>query len=49
MAKYLREAGLASAVWATMDGRAHTPDEYSMIPHTLADAKVFAHIALSGR
>jgi succinyl-diaminopimelate desuccinylase len=46
VAKYLREAGLPSAVWATMDGRAHTPDEYALIPHTLEDAKVFAHIAL---
>jgi succinyl-diaminopimelate desuccinylase len=43
----LREVGLPCAVWATLDERAHRPDEYVRIPHILADAKVFAHIALA--
>jgi succinyl-diaminopimelate desuccinylase len=48
VAKYLREAGLPCAVWATMDEQAHRPDEYVRVSHILADAKVFAHMALSG-
>lgn len=48
VAKYLREAGFPCAVWSTMDEQAHRPDEYVRVPHILADAKVFAHIALSG-
>jgi succinyl-diaminopimelate desuccinylase len=47
VAKYLREAGFPCAVWATLDERAHRPDEYVRIPHILADAKVFAHMALA--
>lgn len=46
VAKYFRDAGFPCAVWCTMDERAHTPDEYTKIPYLLADAGVFAHIAL---
>jgi succinyl-diaminopimelate desuccinylase len=46
VAKYFREAGFPCAVWSTMDERAHTPDEYALIPHIIEDAKVFAHVAL---
>ena len=46
VAKFFREAGYYCAVWATQDENAHAPDEYSRISSTLADAKVFAHIAL---
>ena len=49
VAKYFREAGYPCVVWCTMDERAHTPDEYALIPHILDDAKVFAHIALQER
>ena len=49
VAKYLREAGFPCVVWSTMDEQAHKPDEYARIPHILADAKVFAHIALQTR
>jgi len=49
VAKYLREAGFPCAVWSTMDEQAHRPDEYAKISHILADAKVFAHMALQGR
>ncbi len=46
VAKYFRDAGFPCAVWATMDETAHTPDEYVLVSAILADAKVFAHIAL---
>ena len=46
VAKLFRDAGFPCAVWCTQDERAHTPDEYAMIPHILEDAKVFAHVAL---
>lgn len=46
VAKYFREMGYPCAVWATQDENAHAPDEYSRISSTLADAKVFAHVAL---
>jgi succinyl-diaminopimelate desuccinylase len=49
VAKYLREAGFPCVVWSTMDEQAHRPDEYVRIPHILADAKVFAHIAMQDR
>jgi len=48
VAKYLREAGFPCVVWSTMDERAHTPDEYAVLSYILADAKVFAHVALQG-
>ncbi|MFH1755715.1 MAG: M20/M25/M40 family metallo-hydrolase, partial [Candidatus Latescibacterota bacterium] len=46
VAKYFRDAGLPCAVWATMDEVAHTADEYALLPAMIADAKVFAHIAM---
>jgi succinyl-diaminopimelate desuccinylase len=46
VAKFFRDKGFACAVWATQDEVAHSPDEYSKISATLADAKVFAHIAM---
>lgn len=46
VAKFFRDAGYPCAVWATQDERAHTPDEYARLSATLADAKVFAHVAL---
>jgi len=49
VAKFFRQAGFPCVVWSTMDDRAHTPDEYALIPHILEDAKVFAHVALQHR
>jgi succinyl-diaminopimelate desuccinylase len=46
VAKYLREAGFPCVVWSTMDEQAHRPNEYARIPHILADARVFAHVAM---
>lgn len=46
VAKFFRDKGLPCAVWGTQDEVAHSPDEYSKISATLADAKVFAHIAM---
>jgi succinyl-diaminopimelate desuccinylase len=46
VAKYFRDVGFPCAVWCTMDERAHTPDEYALIPSIVEDAKVFAHVAL---
>jgi succinyl-diaminopimelate desuccinylase len=46
VAKFFREKGYACAVWGTQDEVAHSPDEYSKLSATLADAKAFAHIAL---
>jgi succinyl-diaminopimelate desuccinylase len=46
VAKYFREKGFPCAVWATLDERAHTPDEYVVIPSIIEDAKVFAHVAM---
>jgi succinyl-diaminopimelate desuccinylase len=46
VAKFFRDKGFPCAVWGTQDEVAHSPDEYSKISATLADAKVFAHIAM---
>ncbi|MDZ7290058.1 MAG: M20 family metallo-hydrolase [candidate division KSB1 bacterium] len=44
VAAYFRRAGIAAAVWSTMDETAHSPDEYCRIDNIVDDAKVFAHI-----
>ena len=46
VAKFFRDKGFACAVWGTQDEVAHSPDEYSKLSATLADAKVFVHIAM---
>ncbi|MBP2680922.1 MAG: succinyl-diaminopimelate desuccinylase [Candidatus Krumholzibacteriota bacterium] len=46
VAKFFRDKGYPCAVWGTQDEVAHSPDEYSKLSATLADAKAFAHIAL---
>jgi succinyl-diaminopimelate desuccinylase len=46
VAKFFRDKGFPCAVWGTQDEVAHTPDEYSRLSATIADAKVLAHIAL---
>lgn len=44
--KFFRDAGFPCVVWATQDEVAHTADEYCRLSALLADAKVFAHVAL---
>ena len=41
-AAFLRKAGIDCAVWASFDGTAHQPNEYSLIGNILGDAKVMA-------
>ncbi|MBN2140714.1 MAG: M20 family metallo-hydrolase [Desulfovibrionaceae bacterium] len=42
VAAYLRRLGLPAAVWSTLVGNAHQPNEKSSIAYTLGDAKVMA-------
>jgi len=42
VAKYFRERGMDSAVWATLPDNAHQPNEYLVIDNMMNDAKVFA-------
>ena len=44
--KFFRDAGFPCVVWSTQDEVAHTADEYCRLSALLADAKVFAHVAL---
>ena len=46
VAAFLRKAGFDAVVWGTQDETLHGPDEYAQIDNILADAKVFAHVAL---
>ena len=41
-AAFFRKAGFHTAVWSTVDGMAHQPNEYAVIENMVADAKVFA-------
>ncbi|AEA47153.1 M20 family metallo-hydrolase [Archaeoglobus veneficus] len=41
-AAFFRKAGYPTAVWSTVDGVAHQPNEYAVIENMVADAKVFA-------
>ena len=49
VAAFIRERGLDAAVWATLLGKAHQPNECASITTTLKDAKVMAHLLLSGK
>ncbi len=44
-ANYFREAGVAAAVWSTVDEMAHQPNEYAKIENMVNDAKIFAYLA----
>lgn len=44
--KFFREGGFPCAIWATQDEVAHTVNEYCRLSAMIADAKVFAHVAL---
>ncbi len=39
---FFRKAGFQTAVWSTIDGTAHQPNEYAVIDNLVEDAKVFA-------
>ena len=41
-ASFFRKAGVHTAVWATLVGTAHNPNEYCLIDNMVNDAKVFA-------
>jgi succinyl-diaminopimelate desuccinylase len=41
-AAFLRRAGFDVAVWCTIDGVGHQPNEYAVIENMVSDAKVFA-------
>ncbi|MEW5772633.1 MAG: M20 family metallo-hydrolase [Thermodesulfobacteriota bacterium] len=44
VAAFLRRRGLHAAVWATLVGNAHQPNEQSRISFTIGDAKVMARV-----
>ena len=39
---FFRKAGIETAVWSTVDGVAHMPNEYAVIGNVIEDAKTFA-------
>ncbi len=45
-AAYFRKAGIPAVVWSTIDEVAHQPNEYSKVENMVADAKIFAMLAL---
>jgi len=45
-AAFFRKEGIPAAVWSTIDEVPHQPDEYAKIENMVADAKVFALMAL---
>ncbi|MFP4111278.1 MAG: M20 family metallo-hydrolase [Desulfonatronovibrio sp.] len=45
VASFLRHRGYSAVVWATLNGSAHQPNEYSSIPNTINDARVMAYLA----
>ena len=47
VAAFLRERGLAAAVWSCLEGTCHQANEKSSISATLKDAAVFAHILMA--
>jgi len=45
-AAFFRKAGIPAALWSTVDEVAHQPNEYCKIDNVIADAKVFALLAM---
>ncbi len=45
-AAFFRQIGIPAAVWSTMDEVAHQSDEYSKVANMIADAKIFALLAM---
>ena len=48
VAAFPRKEGFPAAVWATLLGNAHQPNEHTSIRNMLNDAKVMAYLALQG-
>jgi succinyl-diaminopimelate desuccinylase len=46
VAAFPRKEGFPAAVWGTLLGNAHQPNEYTSIRNMLGDAKVMAHLAM---
>ncbi len=44
-ASFFRKAGYETAVWSTLDGKAHEPNEYARLSNVIEDAKIFAMLA----
>lgn len=44
---FFRKMGIPAVVWSTIDEVAHQPNEYSKIVNMVADAKVFALLAIT--
>jgi len=45
-AAYFRKQGIPAALWSTVDEVMHQPDEYCKIGNVVADAKIFAALAV---
>jgi succinyl-diaminopimelate desuccinylase len=45
-AAFFRQAGIPAVVWSTIDEVPHQPDEYAVVGNLVADAKVFALLAV---
>jgi succinyl-diaminopimelate desuccinylase len=45
-AAHFRRAGIPAVVWSTIDDVCHQPDEYTKIENMVADAKIFALLAV---
>jgi succinyl-diaminopimelate desuccinylase len=48
VAAIFRRRGIPAAVWGTMEGMAHQPNEYCVIDNMVADALTFAHLFVRG-
>ncbi|MDR2700336.1 MAG: M20 family metallo-hydrolase [Nitrososphaerota archaeon] len=46
-AAFFRKQGIQAVVWSTISERAHQPNEYAKISSMVADAKVFALLAMT--
>ncbi len=46
-AAFFRKMGIPAAVWSTINEVAHQPNEYAMVANMVADAKVFALLAMT--
>ncbi len=44
VAAIFRRQGIPAVVWGRNDGKAHNPNEYSVIANMVGDAKVYAHM-----
>ncbi len=45
-AAYFRKQGIPAALWSTVDEVMHQPDEYCKVANMLADAKIYAALAV---